>query len=150
MSKRVLLVDDDVNNVKYLSTVLKENGYTPLVAYDGVEGLAVAGQEKPDLIVLDVMMPRKSGFNVFVSLKKNEELKNIPIIMLTAISEIIEDSRDKSEDELFEQMKDYFLEKMEKLVGRYREGGGIRPERFIDKPIAPEKFVEAVSELIGA
>lgn len=149
MSKRVLIVDDDQNNTKYLSTILKEHGYTPLAAGDGAEGLKVAGEEKPDLIVLDVMMPRKSGFNVFVSLKKDEELKGIPVIMLTAINDVIEDGKDKSEDETFEQMKDFYLEKMEKLVGKFRDNGDVKPEMFLDKPVEPDKFAEAVTSLIG-
>ncbi len=61
MAKQVLIIDDDQNTVKYLSVVLSENGYDPVSACDGNEGLQKIKQAKPDLIVLDVMMPKKIG-----------------------------------------------------------------------------------------
>lgn len=150
MDKRVLIVDDDDTNVKYLSALLNENGYTPLSAADGVEGMKKAEQMKPDLIVLDVMMPKKTGFGVFRSLKKNDELKGIPVIMLTSINQVIEDGRSGTgDDATFEEVKDHFLDKMEKLVDKHRSEGEERPNVFMDKPIDPEKFIQAVSSLIG-
>ena len=62
MSKKVAIIDDDKNNVKFLSALLSENGYEPIVAYDGREGLQVIKENDIDLIVLDVMMPKKTGF----------------------------------------------------------------------------------------
>ena len=65
MAKQVVIIDDDKNTVVYLSTLLSEHGYNPIPAYDGRAGLREIGESKPDLIILDVMMPEKSGFVLF-------------------------------------------------------------------------------------
>ena len=156
MTKKVLIVDDDDANVKYLATVLRENGYAPLSAGDGVQGLQVAEDEAPDLIILDVMMPKKTGFGMFKSLKKSDALKAIPVIMLTSIQKIIDDGRSgPGNDPTFEEIKDHFLDKMEKLVDQHRgegetPGAKDHPEVFMDKPIDPEEFITAVGRLVGA
>ena len=82
MSKRVLVVDDDENTVRFLSVALSENGYEPIQAYDGEEGLKKVQESKPDLILLDVMMPRKTGFVLFKQLRRNEDYKDIPVIIV--------------------------------------------------------------------
>ena len=84
MPKQVLIVDDDPNTVKYLSLVLSENGYDPVSAADGSEGLEKAKQAVPDLFVLDVMMPRIDGFQVTRVVKSDDNLKHIKIILLSA------------------------------------------------------------------
>jgi len=91
MAKQVLVIDDDQNTVRYLSVVLSEHGYNPVAAYDGSEGLQKVEQAKPDLIVLDVMMPKKSGFVLFKQLKKDERYRDIPVLMLTGVSGILEE-----------------------------------------------------------
>ena len=82
--KRILLVDDEVDFVEVLRVRLEDSNYEVIVAYDGEEGLARAEREYPDLIILDVMLPIISGFDVCRKLKIGEKFKNIPIIMLTA------------------------------------------------------------------
>ena len=151
MDKRVLIVDDDETNVKYLSTLLNENGYTALSAADGVEGMNKAGETHPDLIVLDVMMPKKTGFGVFRSLKKDDSLKNIPVIMLTSINQVIDEGRKgDTKDTTFDEVKEHFLDKMEKIVDKHRSDGEVKPEVFMDKPIDPDTFIATVKNLIGS
>jgi CheY-like chemotaxis protein len=65
MRKKVMVIDDDENAVKFLSVLLSESGYEPIVAYDGKEGLQKIEEHAVDLIVLDVMMPKKTGFVLF-------------------------------------------------------------------------------------
>lgn len=153
MQKKVLIVDDDIANIKYLSTVLRENGFEAIDAQDGVEGMQKAESENPDVIVLDVMMPRKTGFGMFKSLKKNESLSKIPVIMLTSIQKVIEDGRSgEGDNPTFEEVKDHFLDKMEKVVDQHRgksDSDKVRPEVFMDKPIDPDEFIKAVSGLAG-
>lgn len=153
MSKKVLIVDDDMTNVKYLSTVLRENGFEPISAKDGVEGMEKAEAESPDVIILDVMMPRKTGFGMFKSLKKSETLRNVPVIMLTSIQKIIDDGRKgPGDDPTFEEVKDHFLDKMEMIVDKHRgqdTPATDRPEVFMDKPIDPDEFLKAVNGLAG-
>ena len=86
MSK-VLVIDDDVTFASILNLGLRGKGYAVEVAHDGVEGLRKAGQFRPDLIILDVNMPKLSGFDVALRLKGDKELKEIPIILLTALSQ---------------------------------------------------------------
>lgn len=82
--KRILLVDDEVDFVEVLRARLEDNNYEVIVAYDGEEGLEKAEREDLDLIILDIMLPKISGFDVCRKLKIDENFKNIPIIMLSA------------------------------------------------------------------
>ena len=82
--KKILVVDDERDLVETLVFRLEALGYAVLTAYNGQEGLDKARTEKPDLILLDVMMPVMDGYQVCRMLKFDEEFKSIPIIMLTA------------------------------------------------------------------
>lgn len=147
--KKVLIVDDDEGNVKYLSTVLTENGYVAVAAAEGVEGMAVAKTEKPDLILLDVMMPKRSGFILFKQLKKEDALKDIPVIMLTGVAEAIAETEGEG-DGAISEIKDSFVPKLKDKVKEFRSDGEVRPEVFLDKPIEPDTLLKHVRELIGA
>lgn len=148
MSKQVLIIDDDRNTVKYLSVVLSEHGYDPVCAYDGNEGLQKVQQVAPDLIVLDVMMPKKTGFVLFRQLKKDERYKDIPVLMLTGVSGILEDLESHKE-ETFEKPYDSLRETLRKQILEMREEGLVRPEMFVDKPVDPDDFIARVQRLIG-
>lgn len=81
MSKKVLVVDDDAKTVELVKLYLKRDGYNVIVAYDGVEGLRLARESHPDIVVLDIMLPGMSGLEVCRILRRETE---VPIIMLTA------------------------------------------------------------------
>ncbi|MCC6445585.1 MAG: response regulator [Armatimonadetes bacterium] len=80
----ILVVDDEPDILSLLQFKLKKEGYTVLTAADGPTGLAAAQTHLPDVIVLDVMMPKMDGFEVLDSLKRRENTGRIPVIMLTA------------------------------------------------------------------
>ncbi len=82
---KILIADDDPELVTLLSMRLTKLGYQPIEATDGVETLEKVRSEKPDLVVLDVMMPRKSGWEVAREMKREQLTAGIPILMLTAI-----------------------------------------------------------------
>lgn len=82
----VLVVDDEPDLTDLLAYNLKREGYTALVAHNGRDGLAMAAAHKPDLIVLDIMMPAPNGLEIARQIRKNPELERTPIIMLTAKS----------------------------------------------------------------
>ena len=82
--KKILIVDDEVDIVETISFMLKAKGYETLTANDGEEGLRKAKEENPDLIVLDVMMPKINGYKICRLLKFDTKYKNIPIVMVTA------------------------------------------------------------------
>lgn len=81
---RILVVDDYPNMVDMLSVRLRAAGHEVLAAYDGLAGLQMARQEKPDLILLDVLLPKMDGFKICRMLKFDDRFRHIPIIMLTS------------------------------------------------------------------
>ena len=87
MARKILTCDDEKHIVRLIQVNLERQGYEVVTAYNGAEALAAVAAEKPDLIVLDVMMPEMTGFEVLEELKKNPETENIPVIMLTARSQ---------------------------------------------------------------
>lgn len=82
--KRILVVEDETELVKAIQIRLEQAGYEILVAYDGMEALDKARKEKPDLIVLDLMLPKMDGYKVCAMLKRDTKYNKIPIIILTA------------------------------------------------------------------
>jgi len=148
MGKKVALIDDDVNAVKFLSVLLSENGYEAIVAHDGQEGRQKVEENDVDLIVLDVMMPKKTGFVLFKELKTSDRHKNIPILMLTAVADSLTDL-DEEKGDTFERPYDNLRETLRKAIGEMRESADIRPEMFVDKPVDPDAFIARVKELIG-
>jgi len=148
MAKKVLVVDDDENTVKFLSAALEENGYEPIGAHNGKEGLEKAMNENPDLAILDVMMPKKTGFVLFKQFRRDEKLKDLPVIMLTGVAEVLTDL-DSQSDDTHERPYDQLREKMRATIKEMREEGLVKPDAFIDKPIDPELVISKVRELIG-
>jgi two-component system, OmpR family, alkaline phosphatase synthesis response regulator PhoP len=85
--KKILIVDDEVDIVETLSFALEQNGYDCITAHDGIDGLNMARSESPNLVLLDVMLPKMNGYKVSRMLKFDENYQHIPIIMLTAKSQ---------------------------------------------------------------
>ena len=130
MRKKVLSVDDDPDIISFVVTVLEENDYIPLEANNGEEALAKIRQEKPDLVICDVLMPRQSGIKMYRELKTDDSLKNIPVIILSGIT------------------RRTFLRSQEALT----EFGGQNvpePEAYIEKPVAPEELAEMIKKTIA-
>ncbi len=86
MSKKILIVDDEPDIVFLLKSRFESNGFNAIGASNGKEGLEKAISEKPDLIVLDLLMPEKDGYETMNELKNNDETKDIPVILFTAAS----------------------------------------------------------------
>jgi len=87
--KKVLLVDDDVDFCEATALLLESKTYEVILAHDGKEGLEKVRAEKPDLVILDVMMPEMNGYDVCVVLKADPELKRIPVVLLTGVDQAI-------------------------------------------------------------
>jgi len=149
MPKRVLVVDDDENTRRFLSVALEANGYEAVTAEDGDDGFNKVQEQKPDLILLDVMMPKKTGFSLFKQLRRKDEFKDIPVIMLTAVAEVLEEDETQAEGETFERPFDSLRDRLRKAIITMRDEGLVKPEIFIDKPIDPEELIEEVKSLIG-
>lgn len=117
--KRILLVDDDNEIIETMRTVLGSKGYEIMVARDGNQGLAMAEKESPDLVVLDMMMPKRSGFLVLERLRRAKK-EMLPVIMITAN----EGSRHRA----------------------YAEMLGV--SEYLRKPFAMDKLVDSVERLL--
>ena len=130
MSKKVLVVDDDPDVRSFVVTVLEENQYIPLVAQDGVEGLEVIEKERPDLVVLDVLMPRGSGIRLYRKLKTDDNFKQIPIIMFTGIA-----------------LRSFL--KSQKVLDEFKGGEVPKPDIYLEKPVEPEELVAAIEKKLG-
>lgn len=85
----ILVVDDDPDLVESISMKLESNRFRVAKAYDGVEAWEKIKEERPDLIVLDVMMPRKNGYELCDEIKKNDEYKDITVVLLTAVGDAV-------------------------------------------------------------
>ncbi|MFH1380517.1 MAG: response regulator [bacterium] len=87
MKRKILIVDDEVTTVQLIEFILEKNEFTACCAYSGLKAIQTAQQEKPDLILLDIMMPGLDGLEVCEKLKNDDQTKGIPIIFLTAMGQ---------------------------------------------------------------
>ncbi len=84
MSTKTLIIEDNENNMYLISFLLQNNGHDVSQAYDGQEGVALAKSVQPDLILLDIQLPKMNGYEVAVELRKDEDLKTVPIVAITS------------------------------------------------------------------
>jgi DNA-binding response OmpR family regulator len=84
---KILIVEDDHTTVQLIEFLLKKNNFGVLIAYDGVEALQICKEEKPDLILMDVMMPKMDGIEAIEKLKEDENTQDIPIVILSALGQ---------------------------------------------------------------
>ena len=127
--KTILIVDDEIDMRFFLSTLVETNGFRHVVAKNGEEGLRAAGARHPDLIILDVMMPKEGGIHMYGQLKVTPELRDIPVIILSAIS------------------RKTFFHYMKMLSVRM---GDIIPEpiAYLEKPPDAEELLTVIRSLI--
>jgi CheY-like chemotaxis protein len=83
-SKKIMVIDDESDVVAFLTTLLEDHGYETCPASDGEEGWEKIQKEHPDLICLDILMPKKTGVKLYGQIRKDPVLKNIPVIIITA------------------------------------------------------------------
>ena len=127
MSKKyVLIVDDDPDLVETVCMMLEDKGYEVGKAYDGVEGEEAIKKRHPDLLVLDVMMPRKDGYQLCAELKADSATKDIPVILLTAVGEAVPTTS-----------------------YTHAQGMSTEAEEYIPKPVDSKTLVEAVESFFG-
>jgi DNA-binding response OmpR family regulator len=126
MSKKyILIVDDDPDLVETVSMMLEAKGYEVGKAYDGIEGEEAIKKRRPDVLILDVMMPRKNGYQLCKELKSNKWTQEIPVILLTAVGEAVPTTSYS-----------------------HAEGMASEAEDFIPKPVDTATLVAAVERLL--
>jgi CheY-like chemotaxis protein len=121
MPYRILVVDDEPTLVRLMEFILAKQGHTMLVANNGEEALEKARSERPDLILLDIMMPRIDGYDVARTIRADPQIRETPIIMLSA----------KAHDEDIEK------------------GMEVGVNEYITKPFAPDRLVEVVNDYLS-
>ncbi|MDD5643659.1 MAG: response regulator [Syntrophales bacterium] len=124
-AKYVLIVDDDPDLVETVSMILESKGYEVGKAYDGIEGGEAIKKRRPDALVLDVMMPRKNGYQLCKELKADQATRGIPVVLLTAVGEAVPTT-----------------------TYSHAEGMAVEAEDFIPKPVDAATLVEAVERLL--
>jgi two-component system alkaline phosphatase synthesis response regulator PhoP len=127
--KTILVVDDEPDVRSFLATCIEDAGFKVETAVDGVDALDKIKANPPDLMTLDMVMPRHSGINLMRKLRQNEEWATIPVIVITA------HARDEfgSED----------IKKFDAFAAHHR------PKHFMEKPVTPAKLVKAIAEILG-
>ncbi len=133
ISKKILIVDDDPDIVLFLSTLLQDNGFSTIDAPNGQIGLEKVKSENPDLVLLDLMMPQKSGISMLEDLKKDNNLKMIPVIMVTGVSA-----------ETGIDLRSFF----DRSLNGDKDGGLLRHEGFLEKPLDPQKVIRMLKKVL--
>ena len=118
--EKIVLVEDEPDILKTLQVFLQSEGFQVLTAVDGIQGLNMAREEEPDLIILDIMIPKLDGYKVCAMLKLDEKYKRIPIVMFTARAQ-----------------------EADKEIGK-----GVGADAYITKPFNPETLLTTIKELI--
>lgn len=120
MPKRILIVEDNENNMYLITFILKNRGYGVIQAWTGEEGIALAGKEKPDLIVMDIMLPGIDGLETTKKIRTSEDLKQIPVVALTSYA----------------------------MVGDREKAIEAGCTGYIEKPINPDTFIEELEKYL--
>ena len=129
MSKKVLIVDDDPDVRLFNSTVVEESGYTPIEAANGEEGLKLIKKDRPDLVILDVLMPKQSGIRLYRELKTDKSLIGIPVIMLSGVA------------------KRTFL-RSQKALTEFGDKPVPEPENYLEKPVEADELAREIKKFL--
>jgi len=125
----ILIIDDDTDVIEIVSIALKAEGFSVISASNGAEGYEAAKSEHPDLIILDVLMPRQDGLTTFEDLKKDPELADVPVILLTSVNSRL--GFGLSSDDLTTHT-------------------GKGPEAFLEKPVDTAVLLHTVKQILSS
>jgi len=130
MAKKVLIVDDDVDVRTFVSSVVEDIGYKPELAKDGEEGIGKVKEEKPALIILDILMPKESGIKMYRALKTDSQFSDIPVIVNSGIA------------------KRTFL-RSQKALDEFGDQPVPEPEAYLEKPVEPEELGAMIKKFLS-
>jgi len=138
-SKKILIIDDDPDAIAYLKAVLEDNGYETMSACDGEEGITKARETPPVIILLDLMMPNKSGIKFLNEVKSDEQLKEVPIVVISG-----------ARQETGVDMKQYLEHRpfQERKIAVADVDVDSSPDVFLEKPVNPPELLTAVKKLV--
>jgi len=127
MKKKAVVIDDEPDLTTFISTILEENGFEVRTANDARSGEDLILEDPPDIVLLDLMMPGRTGIQLFTRLRANEATRDLPLVMVTGIKQ--QTNIDWS-----------------KIVDRYRAR---RPDGFVEKPVEPTRLMGVVDEVLS-
>ena len=133
---RILVVEDNRSLVRVYERLLQKEGYEVLTAFDGLEGLQKALKEKPDLIILDIIMPKMDGYEVCRYLKRNPDTATIPVLILTRMGSLGGPDSEKSKRHYYERTKEQLA------------GFDVGAMDFLSKPVTAKEMLERVKGLL--
>ncbi len=137
---KVLIIDDDPDILTYVSEILRDNAYETSTAGDGAAGLASVREARPDLVILDLMMPRKSGIRFLNEIRQDAALRDIPILVLSGATGV-------TGVDMGQYLRDQpYRERKVKALGVSPD---ITPDAYLDKPVDPAVLLETVKTLLG-
>jgi twitching motility two-component system response regulator PilH len=144
--REILIVEDAEENVVFLSQILEDHGYAFRVARNGEEAIAALKTHRPDAVLLDIMMPRKTGITVYKELKADPALETVPVIVVTGASEITGVDIRTGEA----QPKEDYGDEVARDIGKFyhEKFKDVEPDGFIEKPIDPPALVKKLAELL--
>lgn len=128
--KTILIVDDEMDMRLYLSTLLESHGYRPLTRRDGKDGLVSIREDRPDLVLLDIMMPGDGGVKMYRRLKGDPALTDIPVIMLSAVTA---------------SSFRHFLT----MLNAQQATPVPEPDYYLEKPVDHDQLIQLVRDTIG-
>lgn len=142
----ILIVDDSEENVIFLAQVLEDHGFRFRIARNGAEAIAALREAPPDLVLLDIMMPRKSGVHVYNEMKGDASLAGIPIIVVTGASEATGVDIKTGEKRPRESYGDDLARRLGSVL--HDQIKDLKPDRLLEKPIEPQRLIQAINELL--
>jgi len=145
--KEILIVDDSEASVVFLSQIVEDTGHRFRVARNGKEANMAIKERRPDLVLLDLMMPHKSGLTVFQEMKEDPDLKEIPIIIITGALEVTGVDLKTGEEFSKETYGDDVGRRFGVVLHEILKG--LTPDGFIEKPIDPTLLSEKIKELLS-
>ena len=145
--KRILTVEDDEQTVLFTSQILENHGYSYCVARNGAEALEEMKADPPSLVLLDIMMPRKSGVNVFQQMRNDQNLAEVPVIIVTGASGVTGVDMRTGEEKSKESYGDDFARGIGAVIKEKLDG--LSPDGFIEKPVDPSELITRIKELLS-
>ncbi|HUV51273.1 MAG TPA: response regulator [Anaerolineae bacterium] len=130
MGKKVLIVDDDTDIITFASSVIENSGYTPITALNGEEGINKIRAEKPDAIILDVLMPKESGIKMYREVKTDPAFSAIPVIILSGIAQRT-------------------FTRSQKALAEFEGQDVPEPDAYLEKPVEPEELAATLKKFLS-
>jgi len=126
-ARLALIIDDEPDVATYLAIVLRDNGWEALTAHSADEGLRLAEERVPDVVLLDVMMPERGGMSTLVALRKHPLLGRVPVVLVTGI-------------------QSHLTKDFEAYLGRFKH---YHPDAYLEKPVKPELLLETLEKVMA-